>query len=150
MKKFSCGIFFLILATIEQRANGQGFSLGELSLMKPTQVIIENYTTVFLPLKNSEEPMANRFDMQNPYTYLQIMIDPKTTSYHIIFQTDFWGKVLFLCYSNNLVAVFNRADKPMFLFNRCLKNINDQLSPVQVVAALLTCMKERLNYCSGD
>jgi hypothetical protein len=125
----------------------QQFFNGEISTIKPSQVIIENYITVNLSKEIIDDLMANRFDPNNPYTYLQVINDATTNHYHVLFQTNFSGKILFLSYSNNLSALFNKNNKPMFLFVRCLKDMNNHLSSVQIMDAAIKCVVERLNYC---
>jgi hypothetical protein len=148
MKKIIVKLFSavsLVFAGINLQA--QQFSNGELSVTKPSQVINENYIPVTLSKEIIDEAMANSFDVHNPYTYLQIVNDATANRYHILFQTNFSGKILYLAYSNNLSAIFNKKDKPMFLFTRCLKEINNFISPIQVIEAVLKCMIDRLNYC---
>ena len=128
----------------------QQYSTTELSIIKPSQVILENYTRVNLSNETIGDPMANIFDLHNPYTYLQMIIDAAGNRYHIILQTNFFGKILFLCYSNNLSAVFNKKDKPQFLFRHCLKEMNNHLSAVQVTNTAIKCVLDRLNYGSED
>lgn len=127
--------------------SAQQFSTGELSTIKPSQVIIENYNLVNLSKEIIEDPMANKFDVSNPYTYLQIVIDARSNRFHILFQTSFTGKILFLSYSNNLAGLFNKKSKPMFLFMRCLKEINNHISSIEIIDATVKCIVERLNYC---
>ena len=140
----------LLAVSVYSAVFPQSYSIAELTTIKPSQVIIENYIRLDLSKEIIDDAKANQFDVNNPYTYLQMLNDSKGNSYHIIFQTNFSGKILFLCYSNNLSAVFNRADKPKFLLTHCLKEINNHVSAVQVMAAAIKCMVERLNYCSGD
>ncbi len=140
-------IFFVFLSGSCKNIYAQQFSVGELSTIRPSQVIIENYSVVNLSKEIIEDPMANRFDVNNPYTYLQIVHDAIANRYHILFQTGFTGKVLFLSYSNNLSALFNKKTKPMFLFIRCLKEINNHISSIQIINAVIECILERLNYC---
>lgn len=141
---------FIVIICImggHKNINAQQFSTGELATIKPLQVIVENYTQVNLSEDIIKDQQANRFDINNPYTYLQIILDAKTSRYHILFQTSFTGKILFLSYSNNLSVIFNKKNKPMFLFTHCLKKINNHLSSIQIIDAVITCMLERLNYC---
>ena len=128
----------------------QQYNSTELSIIKPSQVITENYTRVNLSNEVMDDAMANRFDVNNPYTYLQMVNDAGANNYHIILQTNFIGKILFLCYSNNLSAVFNKKDKPLFFFQHCLKEINNHLSSVEVINAAIKCIVDRLNYCSEN
>ncbi|MEO6489544.1 MAG: hypothetical protein ABIO04_06360 [Ferruginibacter sp.] len=139
---------YILLILFRSELVAQEFTRGELSLIKPAVVIISNYTPVSLPKDVIEDMLANQFDIKNPYTYLQVVLDPKGNSYHILFQTNFWGKILFLSYSNNISPLFNKQGKPMFLFSRCLKDINNHISAVQILEAVLNCMIGRLNYCS--
>jgi hypothetical protein len=149
MRKIVLLINFFLLFDISH-TNAQQFNTADQSIIKPSQVIIDNYTVINLSKEIIDNSMANRFDLNNPYTYLQIVKDENSNSYHILFQTSFEGKILFLSYSNNLSALFNKKEKPMFLFTRCLKEINNQLSSIQVINAAVKCIVERLNYCSDN
>ncbi|MEP7164324.1 MAG: hypothetical protein ABI741_06505 [Ferruginibacter sp.] len=140
-------LVFILLSGVGKYLFAQQFSSNELVTIKPSQVIIENYSTINLSKEIIEDPMANRFDQGNPYTYLQIVTDAKLNRYHILFQTGFTGKILFLSYSNNLSALFNKKTKPMFLFTRCLKEINNHISSIEVMDAVVECILARLNYC---
>jgi hypothetical protein len=142
------GIFLLLIFCSCARINAQSYYLGEQLTLRPSQVIIENYTMVSLSKEIIDDPAANQFDRVNPYTYLQMVNDNGRNNYHILFQSSFMGKILFLAYSNNLAALFNKTEKPMFLFMRCIKRINEHLSPVQTAAAAVNCIIERLNYCA--
>ena len=140
-------IFFVFLSGSYKNIYAQQFSTGELSTIKPSQIIIGNYSVVNLSKEIIEDQMANQFDINNPYTYLQIVNDAMSGRYHILFQTEFTGKILFLSYSNNLSELFNKKSKPMFLFTRCLKEINNHISSIQIINAVVECILERLNYC---
>ena len=143
MKKM---ILSLLLFILLFGVNAQQFSKAELSTIKPSQVIVENYSLINLSKEIVEDPMANKFDVNNPYTYLQIVIDARSNRFHILFQTSFTGKILFLSYSNNLAGLFNKKSKPMFLFTRCLKEINNHISSIEIIDAAVGCIIERLNY----
>ena len=143
-------IIFLCCIIFCSNVFSQQYSCTELSPIKPLQVIIENYTCINLSTEIMDDAMANRFDVNNPYTYLQMLHDESGNGYHILLQTNFSGKILFLAYSNNLSAVFNKADRPKFIFQHCLKEINRHISSIQVKDAVIKCMIDRLNYCSED
>jgi hypothetical protein len=137
----------IILLPVSMHVYAQQFSNGELSVIKPSQVIIQHYVQVTLSKEIIEDAMANRFDANNPYTYMQVLNDESLNRYHILFQTNFLGKILFLSYSSNLSELFNKKDKPMNLFVKCLREINNHISPVQTMAAAVNCIADRLNYC---
>ena len=145
MKKIMLTVYIVVL--LSGNVSAQQFTIAEQSIIKPSQVIIDNYTPVDLSKQVIDNNMANKFDLTNPYTYLQIVRDEKSASYHILFQTSFEGKILFLSYSNNLSGLFNKKEKPMFLFIRCIKEINNHLSSTQMMDAAVKCIIERLNYC---
>ena len=143
-------LLFLLSTCLPLLSFAQQFNAAEISTIKPLQVIIENYTRVDLSNDVIDDAMANTFNINNPYTYLQMVNDAAGKSYHILLQTNFMGKILFLAYSNNLSAVFNKKDRPRFLFIHCLKEINNHLSSIQITDDAIKCIIERLNYCSED
>ncbi len=140
-------IFPIMLLATNLTISAQQFTAGEQVIIKTSQVIIENYVIVKLSKEIIDESMANRFDVSNPYTYLQVVIDAFGKKSHILYQTNFSGKIIFLCYSNNVSGLFNKKNKPMFLFTRCLNAVNKNISPVQITDAVIGCMIDRLNYC---
>lgn len=148
MNKFIIQIScFVFLSVNNGNSQAQQFTTGELSTIKPSQVIIENYVPVKLSKEMQEDQNANRFDISNPYTYLQVVTDVFGSRYHILFQTGFTGKLLFLSYSSNLSVLFNKKNKPMFLFNHCLRKVNNYISSIQIIEETIKCILERLNYC---
>lgn len=148
MKKKICMIILpVIFLASNVSSYAQQFTMGEQGIIKPSQIIIENYVNVKLSKKIMDDAMANQFDVTNPYTYLQVVYDASGKRYHILFQTNFSGKILFLCYSNNISGLFNKKNKPMFLFIRCLNGVNDHISPVQITEAVIGCIIDRFNYC---
>lgn len=130
-------------------AHAQTYFRAEQTVTQPLQVIIENYTVVMLGKQIASETYANQFDKKNPYTYIQIIRDQLGSNYHILYQTNFTGKILFLAYSNNLSALINNADKPQNVFVNCIKRVNEYLSAVQNVEAAVNCMIDRLNYVAN-
>lgn len=148
MKKKTLMIILpVIFLTTYVYSYAQQFTAGEQVLIRPSQVIIENYVIVKLSKEIIDEPNANRFEVSNPYTYLQTVLDAAGKRSHIVFQTNFFGKILFLSYSNNISGMFNKKGKPMNLFIRCLNKVNDHISPVQITEAVIGCIIDRLNYC---
>lgn len=143
-------MMLLVMMFIYSKSGAQHYSLAELSTIKPSRLVIENYCKIKLPIDDSNDPMMNQFDPDNPYTYLQLLMDGNGKTYHLILQTDFSGKVLLLCYSNILAEVFNRKDRPIYFFQKCLKGINEHLSSVQAMDHAIQCMVDRLNNCAED
>lgn len=128
----------------------QQYVAGEMVLIKPYQVIIDNYTGVKLLKETQEKAITPAFDMNNPYTLLQQVSDEKGNNYHILLQTDFLGKLVYLAISNNLSAIFNRKDRPVFFFQKCMKEMSHYVLSAEITAAAVKCIIDRLNYCIAD
>ena len=129
--------------------NAQAYFRGEQTTIQPMQVILENYTAITLSKEVADDINKNRFDKYNIYTYIQSIYDSEGKNYHILFQTSFLGKILFLSYSNNLSPLFSGRDKPLNVFMNCISHVNDHLSSFQVSDAAVNCIIERLNYFSN-
>ena len=91
---------------------------------------------------------ANQFDIKNTDTHLQVLIDNNGKKFHILLQTNFMGKVTFLSVSNNLAVIFNKKERPMFVFKNCIQDLNTYISPGQNIETALNCVIGRLEYCS--
>lgn len=143
-------LILLFCMSLFCKLSAQKFSVTEFSTIKPSQLISEHYTMISIDNGTVDDNKLNRFDGNNPYTYLQMITDDVGNKYHILLQTNLAGKILFLGYSNNLSAIFNKADKPTFVFRHCLKEINKHITSIQITALAIKCMIDRLNYCSED
>lgn len=143
-------ILYFLCSFFIENISAQEFTVGELSLIKRDLIITGNYIPVLLSKAISDDPMINKFDINNPYTYAQMLRDTKGNSYHILIQTTFFGKILFLAYSNNLAGVINKTNKPAFMLLRCLKDINKPLSAIEVMNDAIRCLVGRLNYCAEN
>ena len=124
----------------------QAYSRGEQLVISPSQVMTDHYVQIPLP---QEAKAVSAFDRHNAYTYVQLINEEFGKTSQLIYQTDFFGRLLYLAYSNNLASVFNNVDKPMNTFVSCMKRVNENISPVQNVDQAVRCVIERLNYCSG-
>jgi hypothetical protein len=140
------GMVFLLLNNTVLLS--QAFFKAQQSAIMPTQVLFENYTMLMLPEGNGKDLALNRFDNRNPYTFIQLIRDREGREYHILFQTDFFGKILLLAYSNNLHPVFNRKEKPFFALQHCINSLNSSLFSLENSASAINCILQRLNYCS--
>ncbi len=128
----------------------QNFSRGMNLVIEPAQVISDNYICIILQKEIDAEPFFNRFDKSNPYTYLQLIHDKNGKDSHILYQTNFSGSILFLAYSNNLSIYFNGRDKPLNVFMNCIRECNAHISAVQNAAAAISCIMQRLEFCSNN
>ncbi len=126
----------------------QTFNKASLSIISTAQIITENYFVIKLQSEMVSDPKANQFDINNADTRLQILIDNTGKKYHILLQTNFMGKVTFLSISNNLSTLFNKKERPMFVFENCIQDLNTSISQNQNIETALSCVIGRLEYCS--
>ena len=145
MKKI---IFILMTIHFPFLSNAQTFNKGYLSIVPTVQIIPENYFTIKMQPEMIGDSKANLFDINNADTHLQILIDNTGKKYHILLQTNFMGKVTYLSISNNLVPIFNKKEKPMFMFESCVQDLNTSISQNQNIETALSCVIGRLEYCS--
>ena len=140
-------IFFLLLS-VSIKNEAQNFNKGYVSIVATAQVIPENYFLIKLNPEMIGDQHANVFDINNTDTHLQVLIDNTGKKYHILLQTNFMGKVTYLSISNNLVPIFNKKEKPMFMFENCIQDLNTSISQNQNIETALSCIVGRLEYCS--
>lgn len=138
-----CWILFLCAQGFAQE-----FTRVSSATVPPQQVMPDQFTVVRLPVTLTDDPKSNRFDNGNPYTYLEFIQDRRGRTHQLLYQTGFTGNMLFLAYSNSLSPVFGRKDKPMFMFQSCIRGIRDVFSSSGVIEKLIQCVVDRLNYCA--
>lgn len=141
-------IFFLSAMLHVSNTPAQIFFRADKTSVDPRQVIAENYSVIRLPDAGNEEMKLNIFSRDNPYTWLQLIADDRQKVYHIIYQTSFTGRLLYLGISNNLLALFSKKEKPMFIFNDCLEKLRDEIMSEKIREGAIDCILERLLYCS--
>lgn len=138
----------ILTTSFNKSATAQYYYKAQQYNITPSQILIENYTSVGLSSDDTKALHFNEFDITNPYTFIQAITDNAGQMYHIIYQTDFVGKLFFLGYSNNLSSIFNNPEKPVMRLLYFLKNIKENLNTSESSTIAINCMIERLNYCS--
>lgn len=144
-EKLILSSFLIAISVLSQ---SQTFNKGSFSIISTSQIIFGNYFVINLQPEMIADPKANRFDINNTDTHLQVLIDNNGKKYHILLQTNFMGKVTFLSISNNLSVIFNKKEKPMFIFANCIQDLNTYISSSQNIETALNCVIARLEYCS--
>ncbi len=146
MKKYLIALFvgMAMLGTVV----AQEFTKGRNMVIHPLQVLVEQFTPVAFPIEYQNSVASNQFDRANLYTYIQLITNSARMEYQVLYQTDFFGKILFLAYSNGLSAIFNKKEKPVFALQKCISEINHNLFSVQNSETAIDCIIDRLNYCS--
>lgn len=141
-------IFLLSAMLAASNTPAQSFFRADRMSADPRKLIAENYSVIRLPDAGNEEMKMNVFSRDNPYTWLQLIADERQKVYHVIYQTSFTGRLLYLGISNNLLALFSKKEKPMFVFNSCLEKLQDELMSEKIQEKAVDCILERLAYCS--
>lgn len=145
-RKIIICVFCIHLACLG-KIMAQTFYKSEKSTISPSQVIIENYTTMELKSLKEKSAVSTSFDKNNLYTYLQNIRDGNGATYQILYQTDFIGKLTLMSYSNNLTNFFSCNAKPMMGFDFCISNINENNFPEKTNEEIINCIMARLNNC---
>jgi len=139
-------LFLILFGTNSLTA--QTYRLGPMWVEKPTLLLSTNFTGIPLPIEDGTMN-ANRFNFDNPYTYVQVIYDERNAVFQLIIQTDFFGRIVYAGYSNNLSFAFDQSKNPIHIFNQKLKQVNTQFGVVQKIHYLLQCILERINYTAA-
>lgn len=139
---------FLILlqAFVINFAKAQ-FYLAEKEIIPPSIILIDQYQTV---PERAFDLWKNNWDANNLYTRIVAIRDQQGKLYHILYQENFSGRLLFFSYSKNLSPVFNRADRPMQQFDKCILDHVGVLKVLHEANAVIDCFMQRLAYCTGE
>lgn len=139
-------VIITFLICITRFSNAQTFSKAGKLRIDPLQVIPENYSVIRIKEFPEMGVKMNVFSRDNPHTVLQLIADEKMRVYHILYQTTFTGKPVYIGCSNNLYALFSRKEKPMHLFNNCMEALQEEISSVRIMEKSIDCILERLAY----
>ena len=136
--------FYLAFLLWAQSSRAQ-FFVAERETVPASIIILDQYKKL--------EPIGfdrweNKWDTQNPYTYIIALRDDQRRLFHILYQHGFDGRLTFFAYSKNLVPLFERADKPLHPFEKCLKNQSGFNVVFNEVDMVIECFMQRLAYCS--
>lgn len=141
-------IITIIMLIAMQSTFSQTFFKSTNSTIFTNEIILSNYTILKLDAGSLKEKSLNSFDYRNVYTTLQLIKDNSSNIFHILYQTNFEGKIIFLAYSNNLQKIITNTNKPSFRFDKCIKDINEGFSSTQVSQGAVNCILNKLNYSS--
>ena len=110
-------------------------------------ILIENYNQFRLPPMTSKGADWNNYNPDNRETFLEILQDNHLKKAHILIQTDFFGNINYVALSNNINALLNKKDKPSFIFDHCIQEINNGFSnQMENIIILTNCIIDRLEY----
>lgn len=134
----------LIISTILfSNLNAQKIFKQQLTLAEPAQLILSNYTTI----KSCNDLSTQKFDINNPYTNLQLLTDEEEQISHILYQTDFSGNISFIALSNNIYGRFNCDNTGLLRFCSCIKKIDTHIFDSEKSEGMIDCILNQLNFC---
>ena len=142
MRKY---LTLLIINTILlSNLNAQKIFKQQLRLAEPAQLIMSNYTAI----KFCNDLGPQKFDINNPYTNLQLLIDEQEKVSHILYQTDFSGNISFVALSNNINERFNCDNTGLLRFCSCIKKIDAHIFDSEKSEGMIDCILSQLNLCN--
>jgi len=112
----------------------------------PTAIIIKNYS----PISLINEKHFQDFDLKNKYTFIQKITDRNNTVYHILYQTDFFGKISFIALNTDLLEIFNCNKVELLSFYACNHKNSISNFSMEIIDNIINCILERLNYCTSE
>ncbi len=139
--------YFLIILVFTTTNSFPQFYVAEKELIPPSIILIDEYQTV---PERAFDLWKNKWDVNNPYTRVIAIRDHQGKLYHILYQETFSGRLLFFSFSKNLSAVFNRADRPMQQFDKCILQHSGSIKVLQEVNVVIDCFMQRLAYCVNE
>jgi hypothetical protein len=138
-------LFFLNLTVSNPYA--QSIFKGITVNISPSIIIMEEYTTLDLHENNHKFLLQKSFDYKNDATFILPLTDENSKVFHVLYQTDFSGKLIYLAVSNNLLKWFVCEEKPMFSFDLCIKKMDCTFFPEKCIDEVIECVMQRLRAC---
>ena len=126
---------FLFFYLFPFMAGAQSFFRAVSLFIDPRIIMPEYYFILPLPLQKGG--VLNVIDRNNPYSSVELIMDPSGKLYQILWQTDFSGVLTCLAVSKNLENRLMGKNRPLLAFRSCLAAIqNAQTSLLQKEAAI--------------
>jgi hypothetical protein len=145
MKTF---LFIVLMIAIGIHASAQYYYKTERYPIAPAQVLLDQYH----PFSLNETPATSEnlpsFDVQNPYTYLQVIADDNGKKYHLLMQSDFFGKLLYVAYSENMNGLFKKERGDVLRVSHCM--IKKKQESAESMEAIVDCILETINAMNAE
>lgn len=131
-------------------SNAQGqFIKLELIRIETKTILPENYSQILLPANTQKKRNMNHYDPDNPDTYIELLQDYQHKRAHVLVQADFYGNLLYVAVSNNILTLIVQKEKPLFVFNQCLEDVNNGFFSLQEnIEKIIKCILDRLSTAS--
>lgn len=137
---------FLLIMAMNFNAKSQIYSIGENSTVSPKLIAEDNFSIIKLSRAEIDGEKTNRFNIQNPYTYIQSINDDRKRVYQVLYQTNFTGRVLYLAVSKNLSDLINNKERGVLAFHSCVNGINEEFTSLKNQEVAINCILQQLNH----
>ena len=121
----------------------QQFSFGHEERISPLQLLPQNY--LFISKENGDR-IQSKFNIQNTDTFLQLVYDEKGVTHHVLYQTEWNGKLSFLAISKELETFFY-CKRSTAVFNFCINKTKQFEFTEDINKSILDCVLKQLNSC---
>lgn len=135
--------FFIVLMLLSQTSFAQFLIIHEIKTVASDEIIINNYSSI------SMGSNQNKFQIENPSTYSILLEDANENAFHIIYQCDFEGKIIYLGVDPALFKQFTCDDAPFYKLNHCIKEAQNQAFTHSSTQSIINCVIERINDCNS-
>ena len=122
--------------------NAQKLELTTLKRIDPITIITSNYVNM------PDCSMSNKkvFDFNNPYTYLQLMVDESGNTYQMLYQTNITEGLEYLSLSNNANYQCFAVKKNEYC--SCVNKSQEETFSSLQTSARLDCVVRILRRCA--
>lgn len=131
-----------IAMAISIKSNAQTLELTSLKRIDPSTIITSNY--VSMPECSISKNKV--FDFNNPYTYLQLMVDESGNYYQMLYQTDISDALAYISISNNANLQCLTLKKNEYC--SCVNKLHEETFPSLQTSATLDCVVRILRRCA--
>lgn len=131
----------VIFIAISTTSNAQKLEMTSIKRIDPSTIIASNYiNTPNCTISNSK-----LFDSNNPYTYLQLLLDENGIVYQLLYQTNFIDELEHLSISNNANHQCLTIKKNEYC--SCVKKLQVETFPSLQTSGTLDCVVQILKRC---
>lgn len=134
-----CLLIFAIAISIN--INAQKLELTALKRIDPYTIIASNY----ISMPDCSTSNNKSFDINNPYTYLQLMVDKNGGIYQMLYQTDFTDALVYMSISNNANHQCFQVKKNEYC--SCVNKSHEEIFPSMQISSTLDCAIRILRRC---
>ena len=132
----------IITILLSININAQQLELTTLKRIEPITIITSNYVS----MPDCSMSNKNVFDFNNPYTYLQLMVDESGNSYQMLYQTNITDALEYLSLSNNANYQCFAVKKNEYC--SCVNKSHEETFSSLQTSATLDCAVRILRRCA--